>query len=461
VGALALPPVFLFPCILVSYAYLCYAIWQAVTPRQAFWLSWWWGLGYFLAGLYWICISLTVDLVRFGWMIPFALFGLNGLFALFPAIAGYVGKRYAASGKRFGRILQSGIGYALPVLLVFLSEWLRGHILTGFPWNLAGYSWLALDGLARWFAWIGIYPLTAVTLILSACLAYGAWQRKWRWCVSAVAIPIICWGIGVTAPYSKNPTIPLRARMIQANIPQSLKWDEAFQLEALRKHIALSRLEGQEEADVILWPESSYPYVIQLDQPVPPILTEWLLPHQRLIFGAVTADNDRKAYYNSVVQITPDGVIESVYHKHHLVPFGEYVPLRQWLPLDRIAPGSVDFTEAGSVLPMRISTEVVAQPLICYESIFPDYSNSPESQLLINVTNDAWFGHSSGPYQHLQMARARAIEQQKPMLRVANTGISAVIDAHGNILEWLPLNTSGVIDVDLRRNETLTRSIQD
>ncbi len=110
---------------------------------------------------------------------------------------------------------------------------------------------------------------------------------------------------------------------------------------------------------------------------------------------------------------------------------------------------------------MRISTEVVAQPLICYESIFPDYSNSPESQLLINVTNDAWFGHSSGPYQHLQMARARAIEQQKPMLRVANTGISAVIDAHGNILEWLPLNTSGVIDVDLRRNETLTRSIQD
>jgi apolipoprotein N-acyltransferase len=448
-GAAALAPLMLWPLMLLSYAVLVRCLLRAETAKQAFRQAWWWGFGYFLAGLYWISISLTVDMARFGWMIPFALFGLNGAFALFPALAGLVSFRLKPAESMLRHL-------AVIVLCLFAAEWLRGHILTGFPWNLPGYVWLAHEATAQWFSVAGIYPLTALTIACGGVLALVAESRKWLMLPAGVVAVLFAGGFYLAAQPVQEEMPPMNLRVVQANIAQSLKWDPQFQYGALLKHISLSQQEGELTPDVIVWPESSYPYILKLNESAPEILTSWLRPGQVLLFGAVTADSEAKHYYNSMVAVNAGGEIVGVYHKRHLVPFGEYVPLRDYLPLERIAPGAVDFTPAAEAEGVMQPGNGLApvMPLICYEAVFPRYSDAPQAQWLVNITNDAWFGNSSGPYQHLQMARARAIEQGRPLVRAANTGISAVFDVKGRVLASLPLGSEGVIDLRLNQIKT-------
>jgi apolipoprotein N-acyltransferase len=473
-AALALAPSFWWPLLPVSYGLWLHYVLRAESARAAFRLSWWWGFGFFLAGLYWICISMTVDLARFGWMIPFALIGLNGGLALFPALAGWVFARlrHAELGSAskpqsqaapvawiLKRVQDDRVGWVLFALLVAASEWLRGNILTGFPWNLIGYAWGATDASIQIASAVPIYALTFTTILLASSAAL--WAKRWPVLASvAVFALMLSWSREQLA--DAQPYVPETSmRLVQANIAQTLKNDPAQARAALEAHVALSQ---GARADVIIWAESALPYALDPAQPFPSEAFDWLAKGQTLITGGVMIDAGKP--YNSIIALTREGIIAR-YDKQHLVPFGEYVPFRGVLPIEKLTPGMAEFERGKG--PRAL---LGFHPLVCYEVIFPQYSNARHSEpkaknlepsneilrdaqddapsILLNITNDGWFGDSSGPYQHLTMARFRAVEQGAPLIRVANSGISALIDAHGRVQHSLLLNEAGVIEIGIR-----------
>ncbi len=423
-AALALAPYFWWPILPVSFGLWLHYLLRAESPKAAFRLSWWWGFGFFLAGLYWVSISMTVDLARFGWMIPFALIGFNGALALFPASAGWVFSRLRGNEV---------VRWVLFATLVTTFEWLRGTILTGFPWNLLGYAWGATDASIQIASAIPIYPLSFLTLLFASSVAL--WAKRWPVLLSVAAFALMLSWAGEQLKDASEFQPPYSMRLVQANIPQTLKNDPAHARAAFEAHVGLS---SGSDADYIIWSESALPFVLNLQMGFPAEAFDWLGENQTLITGAVTIDSGQ--IYNSIVALNRGGIIAR-YDKQHLVPFGEYVPFRGWLPIDKLTPGMADF-ERGQ----GNRTLLGFHPLICYEVIFADYAKG-EKDVLLNLTNDGWFGDSSGPYQHLTMARFRAVEQGKPLIRVANSGVSAVIDAHGRVQEKIGLNQIGVIDL--------------
>ncbi len=511
-GALAplgFAPFYIWPALLLSIALLFIIISAAPTPRAAFWQSWWWGVGFFGAGLYWITIALTIDMARFGWMIPFALAGISGGLAFFPAIAGWVYAAFKQPNITINAFLFS--------FVFFASEWARSHVLTGFPWNLMGYSWGAYDESAQaaslvsvmglsLFSWLVacglavllsrrfIYPAACVAAVL-ALLSYGDARLQQAHCHSAASEAMRAES-GADPAQSRcdsqdDKTITLR--IVQANIPQSLKWDPERLRENLDLYRELTMSKGLKNADVVIWPESAFPFVVPAEATHIEPLRDLLKPDQLLITGAMIREQNPLAYTNSMLVLNHKAKIVARYDKHHLVPFGEYVPLREWLPIEKITQGSVDFKSgeyprpialgtsslranvesaaieksekdwiAASATPPRdddvrvdsdLSLKQLARnirPLICYEVIFAQYSQGRNANdWLLNLTNDGWYGNSTGPYQHLEMARFRAIEQGVPMVRVAGTGISAVYDGYGRLQGSLPLGTQGVLDIAL------------
>ncbi len=483
--ALTMAPFYIWPLVFVGYGVLYVQLVQAPSRRATFWRGWWWGLGFFLAGLYWISIALTVDMVRFGWMIPFALLGLNGFFALFTGLSGLLFKMLYPHPLSLS---QGGMRTALSLLYFALAlcfgELLRAHLFTGFPWNLIGYSWGAYDITAQAAALIGVYGLTLITPFVAAVPAYYFLaqysQKKSKsepgegskgnagarpvctrvaYYLPAVSALLLCLGLCLYGYHRLPPEAPtqtqqpaaLHLRLVQGNITQDLKWDPDHMREALQTLIRLSRGDGYEQADVIIWAETAFPFTLRPDSGWLDQLGGMLQPHQLLVTGAVTAEGEGEnlRLWNSIVAINADAQRVARYDKRHLVPFGEFVPLREYLPLEKITPGSIDFSHGKRPpeMPLKQST---ARVLVCYEVIFPSYSDGDmPAEWLLNLTNDAWYGHSSGPYQHREMARFRAIEQGMPMVRVANTGITVAYDPYGRTLGHIPLNTQGVIDVAL------------
>lgn len=449
-ATLALPPFFLLPLLAVSACGWLSLLLRAETLGQAFRTGWWWGLGFFISGLYWICISLLVDAERFAWMIPFALFGLNGLIAIFPGLASagfyWLYKRFSPSGYR--------------IVLLFaacwsLSEFARSYLFTGFPWNLPGYMWAAwLPGM-QGAALIGIHGLTLLTMLLALLpLLYRWGEKELATKILFAWMLLLAWGMWRVDQLPKMPDNQPNVRIVQAAIPQSLKWDPRARLEGIRKHMALTR-EAEGAANIIVWPESAVPMAIDSEPMLEQDLRALLQEGQLLITGGlsvdVSPDPNVPAMYNSVYSIQADG-IQNIYDKHHLVPFGEFVPLRRWLPIDKITPGTIDYSHGFGPQTVALDGVPSFSPLVCYEAIFPQEAvarDEARPHWLVNVTNDAWFGHSTGPYQHLHMTRFRAVEQGLPLIRAANTGISAVIDAHGRLLNTMAVNHSGTITAKL------------
>lgn len=343
---------------------------------------------------------------------------------------------------------------------VTLGEALRGVILTGFPWNLIGYVWADTPAAMQLTAFIGSHGLGLLTLLAASALALPLLlpaAKPLR--VVALALPLLLGlsigGGALRLAQAEGEDMPdIWLRLVQPSVAQTLKWRDDLRQQHLQAHIALTLQPAAVPPTHVIWPETAIPYLLDEETALRDALSRLAPTGGALVTGAPrrSFDQNRKlVLYNSIFALGPDGTLASQYDKIHLVPFGEYLPFRNLLRplgLDALAVGSVDFSSGASAAPMEIPGLPAARALICYEAIFPAEvaANGKAVRWLLNITNDAWFGHSSGPYQHLAAARFRAVEQGLPLVRAANNGISAIVDPYGRVIASLGLDAIGVVD---------------
>lgn len=439
--------------------------------RSAFWAGWRAAFAYFLIGCWWVAEAFLVDAAHQGWMAPIAITLLPAGLGLFWGAAAVIYRRLRPPQAWAKVLLFAG---ALSLL-----EWLRGHLLTGFPWNLPGETWLAGSAMSQGAALVGAYGLSWITLALSAALSAPLWLGRSRqgWGIAAVGALVMAalFAFGaarLARPAPADPAAPW-VRVVQADVPQAAKYDEAYFRDIVERYVRLTAQPSAEAGApipaIVIWPEGAIPaafndYMADGAWTQSAILGA-LRPGQTLMVGAyrVAPGPDGPVYYNSLISLMrrPDGAdVTSVYDKHRLVPFGEYLPLDRLLTplgiknLVHIGDG---FSAGPPPRPVRPEGVPAVQPLICYESLYPGFARAGarlagrRPRWIVNVSNDAWFGQTSGPRQHLNLASYRAIEEGLPIVRATPTGISAVVDATGGIHQGrqLELGQSGVIDFRL------------
>jgi apolipoprotein N-acyltransferase len=457
-AAVALPPFDLTPVLLVSFMGLVWLADSSVTLRAAFALGWSFGFGFFLAGLYWIGAALLVDVAAFWWLMPFAVLGIPAGLAIFTGAA-LATSRLLCRGLDLGgtaRILALAAAWAA-------AEWLRGHVLTGFPWNLVGYAWSGAfpGGLAmlQSTAYVGIYGLSLVTVLAAMLPARLGDLTRRRWpalaAVLLVAIPGAAGALRLAS--DARATVPgVRLRLVQPSIPQRLRNDAAEDAANFRSLLALSTAPTAQPPTVVIWPETAAPPFLDRSPTVREAIAATLPPGGLALVGSVRTDPppDRPEHlWNSLIAIDHDARIVATYDKFHLVPFGEYVPLRNLLPMHKITPGLIDLSPGPGPRTLTLPGLPPVSPLICYEAIFPGDVVDPlhRPDWVLNVTNDAWYGFTSGPFQHVAIARVRAVEEGLPLVRSGDNGVSAVIDPYGRVLQRLNLDVVGVLDSPLPR----------
>lgn len=447
----ALPPFYVLPAAVLAFTGLAWVL-DGASRRRALADGWLFGFGHGLAGLGWIANALLVDAGRTGWMFPFALLAIGVGFGVFQALVAF-GAVWARPGA--ARILALGLCW-------LAVEWLKSWVLTGFPWNTVGTAFALSDALIQPAALGGPWLLSCLVLIMGLAPALGQThgivlpRRLAGWTLLSVLLVAAVWTAGTLrlSSHAENNTLETVVRLVQPAIEQADKWQSGLYESHFATQIALSLLQpAREEPDVIIWPEAAVPHTFLRREETRAQLAAAAPESGHLLTGAVSADHDADGNvrpYNSLLVIDRDGLVDS-YDKSHLVPFGEYVPLRGVLPIDKLTPGGVDFAPGPGPRVLSLRNLPSFGPLICYEVIFPAEILGPEGRpaWLVNVTNDAWYGHSTGPYQHFQAARMRAVEQGLPMVRVANTGISGVIDPLGRVVASLPLGHRGILDVAL------------
>jgi apolipoprotein N-acyltransferase len=423
----------------------------------------WFGLGYFVLGLYWIGYAFLVDASTFAWLLPFAILGLPAYLALFTALG------FALARLLWTRDASRVIALAISLTL---SEWLRGHLLTGFPWNAFGYALSEPLALAQTASLIGLWGLTFLSVAIfasPAVLIDGRSRGRRPWIAPAAALLVlVAMGVFGAVRLSQEPTrmvANVKLRIMQPNLQQDVKFNYAAKAEVMQKYLTLSdratgpQSTGVRDASILIWPESAFPFFLTREADAMAQIANLLPKGTVLIAGSVRAPDVPPGTritraYNSIYVIDHDGSILSIYDKLHLVPFGEYLPFQDSLEalgfeqLTRIQGGFIAGTLRRT---MQIPGAPAALPLICYEIVFPGgvVARDDRPGWIVNLTNDGWFGISTGPYQHLQQARLRAIEQGLPVVRAANTGISAVIDPVGRIVARLGLGIEGVLDSSL------------
>ncbi len=421
---------------------------RASTARRAAMLGWALGTGYFMGSLNWLVSPFLVDAPRYGWMAPFALFLMAAGLALFWGLASWAARRVA----------NGGVSWLVWAACMSLAELVRGRIFTGFPWAGPGEFWVdtPLLGLAPW---IGATGMGFLTFAFAAAGAAALGQRRR---VRGVAV----WGMAAAAlvmlgGWQSSRPVPMRAspltlRLIQPNAAQDRKWDPALVDMFLRRAADLTAADpapGRPAPDLVIWPETSVPYLLNDAGPILRDIAEIAAP-ARVVLGIQRAAPGPR-YYNSLVALDQTGTVDQLYDKFHLVPFGEYTPgggLLYKLGIRGLAAqygGGYSAGPGPRVLDLGAAGKVV--PLICYEAIFPGHLRAvPERpDWILQITNDAWFGSFSGPQQHLAIARLRAAEFGLPYARAANTGISAVIDPRGRVVARLGLDQAGFVDANL------------
>lgn len=467
-SVLALAPFNVFPVLFITLPILVWLIDGAGAGRYggvpaAALTGYWFGLGYFVPGLYWIGYAFFVDADVFAWLTPFAVLGLPAYLAIFTAI-----------GCALARLLWTRDATRILSLAASLTiaEWLRGHALTGFPWNALGYALSEPLPLAQTSALIGLWGMTflAVAIFASpAVLIDRTPDRRPAWRVPAAALALLAeMGIFGAVRLSLHPTTMVagpRLRLMQPNLQQDAKFNYAAKAEVMKKYLALSdrasgpQSTGIRDATILIWPESAFPFFLTREADAMAAIADLLPKGTVLITGSVRAPDLPPGQpftraYNSIYVIDHDGSVLGVYDKLHLVPFGEFLPYQDLMEklgfeqLTRMRGGFIPGT-VRHVLP--VPGAAPALPLICYEAIFPgDVAGRNERPgWIVNLTNDGWFGYSTGPYQHLEQARMRAIELGLPLVRSANTGISAVIDPVGRTIASLGLGIEGILDASL------------
>ncbi|HYD32819.1 MAG TPA: apolipoprotein N-acyltransferase [Azospirillaceae bacterium] len=456
-AVLALPPAYIVPVLFAAFPGLLLLLERAERPRRAFAIGWWFGFGYFLIGLYWVSFALFTDIAKFWWMVPFAVTGLPALLAVFTGLT-------TLAFHLLSRRLSLDRGLARPILFAMLwtmFELARGYVLTGFPWNLIGYVWVGVPPVLQAASLVGAYGLSLVTALVAALpvtLFDPHLPRRHAIAATLTGFFIITatavWGTARLAG-ADGATVPgITLRLVQPAIDQKLKWDPREREANFQRHLDLSATPGGAPVTHVIWAETAVP-------PLPTFLEADI--GRRLAIAAVTPPDGLTItgtpratrgtdgivrYWNSLVAVDGSGNITGAYDKFHLVPFGEYMPLRGWLPIDPIAAGSVDFSAGPGPATLRLPGLPPVSPLICYEGIFPgNVTGAGERpQWLLSLTNDAWYGSTAGPHQHFAITRMRAVEEGLPLVRVANTGISGVVDPYGRVTAFLPLGERGTVD---------------
>jgi len=448
----AMPPLYLLPLLWPAFSGLIWLLDGARRHRQAFLVGWAFGFGHFLTGLYWVGIAFFVDAPRFGALAPVAVLALAGGLALFPAAA--VLGVHLSRRRGVSRLFLLGAAW-------LVAEWLRAWVLTGFPWNLIGTVWsFSAEGL-QFAALAGVWGLSLVTVLAAgapALLSPAPGPRRGRLVVPlllALGLPTALYLGGAArlalAPPAGAAAVPgVTLRLVQPSIDQAVKWLPERRRQHVLDQMALSTGPGFQGVTHVIWAETAVPYFIESDETLRTALARVVPPGGLLITGAPRQDENQRLR-NSLQAIDAQGKVVASYDKVHLVPFGEYVPMRWLFDMSKLAAGRGDFVPGQDRGLLELPGLPPVSPLICYEVIYSGEVTPSDSRprWLLTITNDAWFGTSSGPYQHFASARLRAVEEGLPMVRVANSGISGVVDAYGRVLSRLGLNEVGVLDSHL------------
>jgi apolipoprotein N-acyltransferase len=429
--------------VVTSIPILGYCAFRANTWKQAAAIGWWAGFGYFGLSLIWLVEPFLVEPERHAILAPFALFGMAGGLALFWAAAFGLSKQYG-----------TGLGRYIIGLAVFwaLAEYFRSIVFTGFPWGLLGYTWIETP-IAQWVSIIGPFGLVFITTFGGLLVLSFPSKRITGPAIAAVFFVGLWAGGAWHLPNADSgQETNIRVRLIQPNAPQHQKWHPDWMGIFFRRGLELTSAPAKEPIDLLVWPETSVPFALQDNVEDLKILSDAAGPKAQIIAGIRRFEGNR--LYNSMIHLDQKGGLVSVYDKSHLVPFGEYIPFAEYLSglgirglaanLQGFSPGNGPEVISAFGLPSYL-------PLVCYEAIFPYAVRTQDKrpEFLLHITNDAWFGDTIGPYQHLVQVQFRAIEQGLPAARSANTGISAVIDPYGRIVSRLQLNEKGFLDVDL------------
>ena len=489
ISTLAFAPFFCWPVLFVTFPVLVWLIEGAeLDPhpvRAAAIASWWFGFGYFFAGLLWVGEAFLVEAEIFAWLLPFAVTMLPAAMALYWALGGAlaqwlvqsIGSNRGPGGEPPGLPFPSSARQSVARCLLLAvtlagAEYLRGHFFTGFPWDPPGVALTYPLALMQAASVLGIYGLTlwavficALPLVVIAAAPTTHLRRAMLCALVLSGGPLaLAYGLGawhLSAP--RSPSLPgVKLRIVQPSVPQRDKWIGARQAAIFADHLDLSRRDAAGRVDHLagvthlVWPEASMPFG-PLDHPEALAAIGQLLPAgAHLLAGALRAetgeaDGPRKAF-NSLMVFGAGGLLIGLYDKVHLVPFGEYLPFQA--TLEAIGLQSLTRQRGGfssGVLPkpeLHVPGLPPVGPLICYEAIFPSEAAAMGERqgLLVVVTNDGWFGNTTGPQQHFHQTRLRAVEQGLSVVRAANNGISAVIDPEGRVLASLALNARGSID---------------
>ncbi len=460
VSATAFAPLFFVPLLIPAFVGLLWLWKGAETPKKSALIGWAFGTGYFAVGLYWVGVAFLVNAARHAWLMPFAILALAAGMGLFHLLIGYA----------MGRLRFQGIERVLAFAAIWLFvEWLRSWIFTGFPWNLLGSVWTFSDHMLQFASLTGVWGLSVVSLLIASApsvlfedknLPFSEMKRRVAFVFLVLCMPVLIWGYGAfrlsTALTGDEAFVDnVKMRLVQPNIRQADKWKPDLRGEHIVTQMQLSTREGFKDITHVIWAETAVPFLLSGDKELRSVISRVVPPSGYLITGAPRVEElsidggIERSFRNSMHVLDRRGEIVDTYDKFHLVPFGEYVPLKDWLPfLKKMTAGSSDFAPGEGLRTMSVPGLPAMSMLICYEIIFPGAvaSSSERPDWMLNATNDGWFGITSGPYQHLGMAQLRAVEEGLPVIRVANTGISASIDGYGRVVKSLGLGEKGIVD---------------
>ena len=467
-SALAFAPFYAFPILWLTVPVFIWLIDGAEPEERTTWfrrllpaavVGFGFGFGFFVAGLWWIGAAFLVDAGRFAWALPLAVVALPALLALFWAVGAAAARLFWSEGW--------------PRLLVFagtmaIAEWLRGHLFTGFPWNAFGYALTPAPLMMQSASLVGIWGLTlaaffifAIPILLVDDSSNSGNERRAGYVAIGVAAVLFLAHIGFGAirlaggPDLLVPGVHLR--VVQPAIPQNERWAADRSDDTMNRYVNLSRSgSGVEGITHLIWPESAFPFLLTERPSALEAIADLLPKGTMLITGAARAErvagsDDPPLVFNSAYVIDDGGEIRAAYDKVHLVPFGEYLPFRSVLGafgLRQLIALPTGFSAGQRLRTLSLPDAPPFGPLICYEVIFPGDAVEPGNRpgWLLNLTNDAWYGSTPGPYQHFLQARVRAVEEGLPLVRAANSGISAIVDAHGRVLASLDLGRVGIVD---------------
>jgi apolipoprotein N-acyltransferase len=446
-SVLALPPVHAVPVLLLAIPGLLVLACGQPDWRRAAWIGFAWGWGHGVAGIWWVTEAILKDVEHFWWLVPLAAPVLAVALAVFVVLPILVARLLPAGWPRV-------LGFAGAWVLAELA---RGVVFTGFPWNLIGTVWAFAALPVQGAAVIGVHGLSLATLLLAGVPLL---RGRTPWALAALALAGFAgfgtWRLSLPDP----PDQPVQLVLVQGNVAQEVKWQQDQRMPIFRRYLGLTEASAQaahlaspQNQLVVIWPETASPFLLTQDPEARRMAAEALPVGARLLGGTVRADwgpdGRLRQVWNSLAVLDSAGRVQAVYDKSHLVPFGEYMPLAGLIPI-RMAAGGMDFSAGPGAVAVAPPGLPPFGALICYEVIFPGaVTPEPRPEWLVNITNDAWFGETSGPWQHLAAARLRAVEEGLPLARAAQTGISAVFDARGRQLAFLPIGATGTLTLAL------------